>query len=302
MRSWLRHHRRALASALAKLAAQKWAGLTSALVIGIALSLPTGGYVLLDSVRPLVRHASLDPHLSVFLSAGVKRADAETLSARLGADARLASVRFVPREVALKELQQTEGLADIVAALERNPLPDAFVIRARDPAPEAIEALATELRAMPGVAHVQVDSTWARRLAALARLARLALALVAGLLAVGLVAVTFNTIRLQILTQRDEILVSKLIGASDAFVQRPFYYLGTLQGFVGGLLALLIVGSGIALLNLQVSPLAESYGSNFRFVALAPGDAAAMLLFAGALGWVGAYLCVSKHLREIEPI
>lgn len=302
MRAWLRHHRRALASALRKLAAQRWAGLTSALVIGIALSLPTGGYVLLDSVRPLVRHASLDPHLSVFLGTGVKRADAEALAARLRADSRLANVRFVPREAALEELQQTEGLAEIVSALDRNPLPDAVILRARDPAPDALEALAADLRTMQGVARVQVDSAWARRLAALARLARVALGLVAGLLAVALVAVTFNTIRLQILTQRDEILVSKLIGASDVFVQRPFYYLGTLQGFVGGLFALAIVWAGTALLNLEVAPLAQSYGSGFRFAALTLGDAVAVLLFAGALGWVGAYLCVSKHLREIEPM
>jgi len=300
MRAWLRHHRRALAAALRRLAAQKSSGLMSALVIGIALSLPTGGYVLLESLRPLVRHASLDPQLSVFLGAGVRRSDAQALGARLRADARLASVRFVSREAALEELRETEGLGDVVAALERNPLPDAYVIRARDPAPESVEALAAELRSAPGVSHVQVDSAWARRLAALARLARLALTLVAGLLAFGLIAVTFNTIRLQILTQRDEIGVSKLIGASDAFVQRPFYYLGILQGSVGGLFAIAIVWLGTVLLNLEVATLAESYGSTFRFRPPALEDAVGVLLFAGALGWLGAYLCVSRYLREIE--
>ena len=274
----------------------------SALVIGIALSLPAGGYVLLDSLRPLLRHASLDPHLSVFLDMGFKRAAAEALGTRLRGDARLASVRFVSRETALEELRQTEGLADLVTALERNPLPDAFVIRARNPAPEAVEALAADLRSIPGVAHVQVDSAWARRLAALARLARLALTLVAGLLAFGLVAVTFNTIRLQILTQRDEILVSKLIGASDALVQRPFYYLGALQGFVGGLFAVGIVWLGTGLLNLEVATLAESYGSAFKLTPLKPGDTVAVLLFAAILGWLGAYLSVSKYLREIDPL
>jgi len=302
MRAWLRHHRRALSAALRKLAAQRSAGLMSALVIGIALSLPAGGYVVLDSLGPLLRHTSLDPHLSVFLDMGLKRTDAEALGTRLRADARLASVRFVPREEALEELRRTEGLADLVAALERNPLPDAMVIRTRDPQPEAVEALAADLRSMAGVADVQVDSAWARRLAAIARLARLALALVAGLLAFGLVAVTFNTIRLQILTQRDEILVSKLIGASDAFVQRPFYYLGAVQGVAGGVFAAGIVWLGTALLNPEVTALADSYGSAFKLVPLRAGDAVGMLLFAGALGWLGAYLSVSKHLREIDPL
>jgi len=301
MRAWLRHHRRALAAALRKLSTQKSSGLMSALVIGIALSLPTGGYVLLESLRPLVRHASLDPHLSVYLGTKVKRTDAEALGARLRADARVARVRFIPREAALQELRETEGLGDLVAALDRNPLPDAFVIRARDPSPEALEALAAHLRSLPVVSHVQVDSVWARRLADLGALARLALALVGGLLAFGLVAVTFNTIRLQILTQRDEISVSKLIGASDAFVQRPFYYLGILQGAVGGLFATAIVWTGTVLLNLEVASLAESYGSNFRFGPIVLGDAVAVVVFAGALGWLGAYLCVSRYLREIDP-
>ncbi len=299
MRAWLRQHRRALTAALRKLAAQRSAGLLSALVIGIALSLPTGGYVLLGSLQTITGRASLDPHVSVFLRTDVKRADADEIGLRLRADPRVAGVRFVPRDEALKELGAAEGLADVVAALERNPLPDTFVLRARDATPEALDALAAELRHVPAVAHVQVDAAWARRLAALASLVRLTLALVAGLLGFGLVAVTFNTIRLQILTLRDEILVSKLIGASDALVQRPFYYLGMLQGLAGGFVAVAIVWAGVAILNSQVATLAESYGSRFRFGFLSWGDTTGVILLAGVLGWLGAYLCVSRYLREI---
>jgi len=151
------------------------------------------------------------------------------------------------------------------------------------------------------VAHVQVDSAWARRLGALAGTARLAIALLAALLAFGLVAITFNTIRLQILTQRAEIEISKLIGATDAFIRRPFYYLGALQGLAGGLLALAILWGSLAALNVGVSELAASYGSGFRLAFLAPGDALAVALFSTALGWFGAYLSVSRYLLEIEP-
>jgi cell division transport system permease protein len=113
--------------------------------------------------------------------------------------------------------------------------------------------------------------------------------------------VTFNTIRLQILTQREEIEVSKLIGATDGFIRRPFYYLGLLQGVAGGLVALAIVSGGLALLNREVRVLAESYGSAFRFSTLSPADALAVVLFAGLLGWLGAHLSVNRHLRQIEP-
>ena len=304
MKIWLRQHRQAIAAAFGKLAAQKAAAALNAVVIGIALSLPAGGYALLSSLRNVTLGAALEPQLSVFLRAEVKRPEADTLGARLKADARFSDVRFFSREQALKELQATEGLAEVVAALNRNPLPDAFVVRPKrvhgaDAA--TLDALAKDLRALPGVAHVQVDSAWARRLGALAGIARLAIALLAALLALGLVAITFNTIRLQILTQRAEIEISKLIGATDAFIRRPFFYLGALQGLSGGVLALAILWGSLAALNVGVAELAASYGSAFRLPFLAPGDALAVVLFSAGLGWFGAYLSVSRYLLEIEP-
>jgi len=301
MRTWLRQHRQAIAAALGKLAAQKSAAVLNALVIGIALSLPAGGYALLAGLRSITLGAALEPQLSVFLRADAKRPEADALGARLKSDPRLGEVRFVSREQALKEVQATEGLAEVVAALGRNPLPDAFVLRPKVPDSAALEALAAEVRTMPAVAHVQVDSAWARRLGALAAIARLAIALLAALLAFGLVAITFNTIRLQILTQRAEIEISKLIGATDAFIRRPFFYLGALQGLAGGLVALAILGASLAALNVGVAELASSYGSTFRLVFLEPGDALAVVLFSAALGWFGAFLSVSKYLLEIEP-
>jgi len=300
MKSWLRQHRQAVAAALGKLAAQKSAAVLNALVIGIALSLPAGGYALLSSLRQLTLGAALEPGLSLFLRGETARPAAEALGLRLRADARVADVRFVPREQALKELQATESLAEVIAALNRNPLPDAFVVRPKAADPAALDTLAQELRSQPEIAHVQVDSAWARRLGAIAGTARLAIALLAAVLAFGLVAITFNTIRLQILTQRAEIEICKLIGATDAFIRRPFYYLGTLQGLAGGLLALAIVGASLAALNTGVAELAASYGSHFRLAFLAPGDAVAVALFSAGLGWFGAYLSVSKYLLEIE--
>jgi cell division transport system permease protein len=301
MRTWLRHHRRAIASAIAKLTAQKSAALLNTLVIGIALALPAGGYALLGSVRGLAQHAVLDGQLSVFLRVEAARQDAEALGARLRRDARVREARFVPREQALKELQATEGLAEVVAALNRNPLPDAFVVRLRSSDPATVEALAQELRTQQSVAHVQADSAWLRRLRALADTARLAVALLATLLAFGMVAVTFNTIRLQILTQRDEIEISRLLGATDGFIRRPFFYLGAIQGLAGGVLGLAILWGSFALLNRGIAPLAESYGSAFRLPFLDLGDALAVLVFSGLLGWFGAFMSVSRYLLEIEP-
>jgi cell division transport system permease protein len=284
----MRHHRQALASAVRKMS------LLNALVIGVALALPAGGYALLESLRPAGERLTLEPRISLFLDPQAKRADADALGQRLRTDRRIASVRFIPREQALEDMKAIQGLAPVIAALGRNPLPDAFVVTSK-------EDLAAELAKLPGVAHVQADAVWARRLAAASAILEAALWLLAALLGAALVAVTFNTIRLQILTQRDEIEVSKLIGATDAFIRRPFYYLGLLQGIVGGIVALVLVAAALALLNREVAVLADSYGSNFRLGFLSLSEAAAAVVFAGALGWLGAQLSVSRHLRQIEP-
>lgn len=285
MKAWLRQHRHALHIGLRRV------GLLNALVIGIALALPAGGYALMESLRAVASRASAEPQISLFLAPDAK---ADSLQARLKGDSRIQSVRFVPREQALKEMSAVQGVTELVAALGRNPLPDALVVTAKQ---ETLEPLAADLAKLPGVANVQADALWARRLAALGRLVRAGLWLLTGLLGAGLVAVTFNTIRLQILTQRDEIEVSSLLGATDAFIRRPFYYAGALQGLAGGVVALMLIAIALALLNREVAPLAESYGSTFRFGFLSFADSGAILLFSAALGALGAQLSVLRHLR-----
>jgi cell division transport system permease protein len=296
VKAWLRQHREAVRGALTKFA--RTAGLLSALVIGVALALPAGGYVLLEGLLDVTARMALDPQVSVFMKPGAKRADTEAVGAALRADERVAGVSFIPREEALKDINNVQGMAELVSALGRNPLPDAFVVRVNG---GAIEAVAAKARNLEAVGHVQADTAWAQRLAAFAGVGRLAIWLLTAVLAVGLISVTFNTIGLQVLTQREEIEVLRLIGATDAFIRRPFYYLGLLQGLAGGALALLIVAAGLGLLNVQVRALATAYGSNFDFTYLTPGDALAIGGFAGLIGWLGAYLSVRRRLREMEP-
>ena len=285
MRAWLRQHRQALMRAAARI------GVLNTVVIGIALALPAGGYALVESLRALTGRLTLEPQISLFLDG---RADPDALTARVKRDPRVAGVRFVSRDQALKELAAVQGVPELVAAVGRNPLPDSLIVRA---APEVIEPLAAELGKLPGVAQVQADAVWAARLARIARVARLAVWLLAAVLAAALVAVTFNTIRLQIVTQREEIEVSRLLGATDAFIRRPFYYCGLLQGLLGGAVALALVYGVLGLLNREVAPLAQSYGSGFRLAVPGLADAGALLAFGALLGALGAHLSVDRQLR-----
>jgi len=301
MRAWLRQHRLAFAAATRKWLAQRAAALLNALALGVALALPAGGYALLEGLHGLSTRSAIDPQLSVFMRTDVGPEAAQRLAARLRSDPRVHRVRLITREDALDSLRGTSGLADVVAALGSNPLPDTLVVSVAASGDGVLDQLAAELGRAPGVAQAQVDALWARRLAALERVGRLALLLVAGILAVGLVAIAFNTIRLQILTLREEIEVSKLIGATDAFIQRPFLYLGLLQGLSGAVIAIALVWAGLALLNTEIVELARSYGSSFRLAFFSAEEGIVLLLVAGGLGWLGAYMSVSKYLREIEP-
>ena len=214
---------------------------------------------------------------------------------------RVATFRLVAKDQALAELKKSSGLADVIEGLPQNPLPDAFVIEATDTSPAALEALRDEIRQWPRVAHVQLDAQWARRLDACLRFARVVAAMLGTLLGIALVAVTFNTIRLQVITRREEIEVIKLIGATDAFIQRPFLYFGALQGLAGGATALLIVSAGAYLANRGLGELSHVYAALLQLNTLSPGDSVALLATPAALGWFGAWLSVSRHLALVEP-
>jgi cell division transport system permease protein len=301
VRAWLRHHAQSLGATVRRLARTPFATTLNALVIGVTFALPLGAWVLVVNLERLAGHLGGDPQLSVFLASDAGRSDAARVEAALKGAPGVRSFRFVPKDEALAEMKRAAGLAEIAASLGSNPLPDAFVVALMPSDAAAAEHLAANLRAVPKVAHVQLDSAWVKRLEALLRLGTVAVGLLAVLLAFGLVAVTFNTIRLQILTQRDEIEVSKLVGATDAYVRRPFYYQGAFVGLGGGLTALALVAGSVAVLNGEVARLAATYGSGFRLELPHLGDLAAVLAFSAALGWCGAFLSVSRHLAEIQP-
>jgi cell division transport system permease protein len=294
-------HLRVLHYTLRRLLLTPNATLLNILIIGIALSLPVGGYVLLKSVQTLGSKIAGTPQISVFLAAGTGTADIERIGDKLKQHGGIKSIEFVSREVALKKLQQSTGMSDVIGGLSQNPLPDAFVIYPKDGNVKALEALRDELKTWQHFEHVQLDSAWIHKLEALLDFGRMAVAILAALLSFALIAITFNTIRLQILTRREEIEVAKLIGATDAFIRRPFLYFGLTQGLLGGIAAWLLVAISLQLLNHQVGNLTQLYASNFSLQHLSLADSVTLLGFSAYLGWLGAWFSVSQHLWQIEP-
>ena len=304
--NWLREHGFALRASLARLRAAPGSFGFNVLVIALALILPLAGLTLLENLRPVSRELAVEPEISLFLSTEASRERAQSLGNELREAARSAGlavkVEFIPREKALDALKARAGLNDVVTALGTNPLPDAYVVRlasSGDPAGgQRIEQLADSYRRLPAVETVQLDAAWVRRLAALMQLAEIAVGLLAGALAGVVLAVVFNTIRLQVMTQTEEIAVARLLGATDSFVSRPFYYIGGLLGLCAGAVALTGVLGALALLNAPVGELARLYGSSFRLAPLDAPSTAVLLLASTGLGVTGALLSVWQVLQR----
>ncbi|WP_237067859.1 permease-like cell division protein FtsX [Microbulbifer guangxiensis] len=299
--SWLGHHREMAAEALRRFLATPMASAMTALVIAIALALPASLQLGMGNFQRAVAGWDGQPQLSVFLNRSARESAVERFTEELRGDSAVAEVSYISPEQALAEFQQSSGLGDALAGLGANPLPGVLLVRPARVAEAELEQLTSRLRESALTDSVVLDMAWVQRLARLTELGqRISLGL-GLLLALGVILVVVNTIRLHIENRRDEILVVKLVGGTDAFVRRPFLYSGLWYGLFGGLLAWLLVAVGVGLLSGPVAGLASSYGSGYALQG--PGPAYLLGLGGGAalLGLCGAWVAVARHLRAIEP-
>lgn len=296
----MNRHLRTLASTLRRFASAPLATLVTLSVIGIALSLPAGLYLLLSNLGQISNKLDVQPQITLFLKIDAGKEAQRQVELKLKNHQAIKSARFIGRDQALKELSASNGLGDLAAGLARNPLPDAYIVTAKESDALLLDHLRQEIRQWPGVDSAELDSAWAKRLNAILELGRQMTFMLAALLAVGLLAVMGNIIRLQILTRLEEIEVSKLIGATDRFIRLPFLYHGTLQGLLGGLAAWATIAVSTHLINPSVVKLATLYGSAFQLEGLALTDTALLLAISAVLGWLGAYIAVAHFLRHFR--
>jgi cell division transport system permease protein len=300
IRQWLTQHRLAVVQVLARMWRTRLSMLMMMGVIGIALCLPAMLYVTIENVQRMTGGLDDTPQISLFLALDAPAETIKELDQRLRQHADIAGYRFVGRDDAWQQLQQQSNLADIGGGLERNPLPDAYIIEPRHGDPNSVEKLQREMQQWPGVEHALLDAAWVKRLHALLQLGQKAVMVIAGLLGFALLAITGNSIRLQIMTQREEIELARLIGATDRFIRRPFLYAGSLYGLGGGVAALLMLQATVWLFNLSIADLAEQYASDFRLTLPAADLALGLLGISALLGWIGAYWSVERSLANLD--
>jgi cell division transport system permease protein len=300
MNAWLRAHVTALARACRRMVRQPMVSSVSILVIGIAIMLPVTLYAVFANVSAAASRLNTDPNVNVYLQIAAKDDEARDIERRLKALTNVADVKFITRESALAMMKKDKSVADLLAGLETNPLPHAFALRPRATDDGALENLRKEIQALPKIDSVVMDFEWAKKLKRFAAFAERLVTLLGGVLALAVVFVTGNTIRLQILTQQDEIEVSRLIGASKRYVRRPFLYFGALQGAIAGAVGIGLVLAIIRWAGREVTALTASYGSDFSLAPPAWPTLLAVVGIAAVLGWLGAYASVTKYLYGLS--
>ena len=301
MKSLLRQHRYALAVTLRRLISQPISSLTNLLVIALALSLPLLGASLLVSIEPVARQVSVTPELTIFLKPDAANTAAEQLAKRIRSEHahQVSGVRIIPKDRALKDLRENPAWEQALKVLPNNPLPDAVVVAftpGEDLAARA-DDLARVWRSWPNIDLVQLDSAWVQRLEALLRFGKVGLLLLALSVILVVLATVFNTVRMQALSQREEIGVARLVGATEGFVRRPFLYLGALTCTIAALISIGIARGALMPLNDALASLARSYDAEFALALPSIPVLCIAVLSVACLGALSARWSVERNTR-----
>ncbi|MCU7905342.1 MAG: permease-like cell division protein FtsX [Candidatus Thiodiazotropha sp. (ex Epidulcina cf. delphinae)] len=300
---WLQRHAQVALASLGRLAGNHLSSLMTCSVVGIALALPVGLHVMLSNFQSISGAWDSGASISLFLKRKVTDGEAGSLAEKLRLHQRIETIQLITRESALKEFQRLSGYAEALEALDNNPLPALLIVqpKADYTTAETAQRLVRELRLLPEADIVQLDLQWVRRLQAITVIAQRAVVVLATLLGMAVLLIVGNTIRLEIQNRRTEIEITKLIGATNAFIRRPFLYTGFWYGLFGGVIAWLLVAVSITLLSGPIANLATLYQSAFDLSSLDFSTVFTLLLGSAMLGLVGSWLAVGRHLSSIEP-
>lgn len=301
--AWLLNHARALFFSLGKLYRTPVASLMTIAVIGIALALPAGLYVMLGNIKQITSNWNHGVQITLYLKPHVSNRSMDKLADQLRKNRQIAQVKTISPAQGLSELAKTGGFGGALDALPQNPLPPVIIVTPHLQGHHAsqIRTLRQSLAQYPKVAQAQLNLAWVKRLYAIVATAQRALWVIGGILALAVLLIVGNTIRLDIFNRRQEIEVAKLIGATNAFIRRPFLYGGFWLGLFGGFLALTILTLSLWLLAGPVNYLAGLYGSNYTLSDLSISTTIKLLAFGILLGLCGSWFAVTRHLRNIEP-
>lgn len=303
-RGYKAHHRETLRASLVKMLHEPMQTVLTVMVIAIALALPASLYLTVDNVQQVGSNFESSAQITVFVNKGAKPEAIEGLEKKLNGMTGVNSVEYISAQQALLEFKALSGFGSALRYLEDNPLPAVFLVQ---PMMEGevdlvqTQKIITDITALPVVDDVQIDMAWLQRLHSLIEMGHKIVLALGITLGIGVLLVIGNTIRLAIESRRNEIIVVKLVGGTNAYVRRPFLYTGLLLGLFGALIASIMLFSCLMWISSSVENLASLYQSQYRLQGLGITGFLSLMLIGGVFGLGGAWIAVSRHLRDIEP-
>lgn len=304
MNNWLNQHIQALKLVLKRMQDNMLSSIMICMVIGVAMCLPSLFYVAVDNLSKLTDHIQKDTEISLFLKLDTNADAIKKIERQLSQNQDIARFHLVTKEDAWEQLQlkskSNQDVSDAVTQLGKNPLPDAFFIQAKSSDPDKLIQLKNTLQSLPNVELALLNTEWVKRLSSLLKLSKKLISMIAALLAIVLLVIIGNTVRMQILTQKDEIEVSNLIGATSRFIRMPFLYAGALYGLFGGLMAVFMLMIVVHLFNLSIAQIADLYSNDFSLSLFNFELFLTVIIIAVSIGWVGSYIAVTRAIASYK--
>jgi cell division transport system permease protein len=301
--TWITRHLQAMLSSLGRLTRAPLSTFMTVAVLSIALAFPAGLKLLLDNAQRLSGGLDSSSNISIFLKQDIQDSQYEELTEKLMLNEGISAVQLITPEEAMEEFRENSGFAEALDVLDSNPLPAVMIITPSDAFsnPKDANELVQKLRAMPEVDIAQLDLEWLQRFHAITEIAARGVLLLASLLALAVLLIIGNTIRLEIQNMKEEIEITKLIGGTNAFIRRPFLYTGFWYGILGGILAWILISVNMWLLAEPVKKLAGLYHSSFTLTSIDAFSLMVLIVFSALLGLFGSWIAVARHLHAIEP-
>ena len=300
--AWRYHHRQLFKESLMLMLAKPLSSALTWLVIAISLSLPALMFVTLAAVADKTENWQQGGRITLFLNDFVSVNEAQSMLASLQARPEIESGYYISKQQAWQRLQEQFSGQDMTQLVSENPLPAAIELKPASNDLANLQNLQFVLQDLEGVADILLDIAWVERLQYWLQLISVSVWIVALLLGTAVLLVVGNTIRLNIESQREQIIIAKLVGATNSFVRRGFLYLGFWYGLMGAIGAWMIVFICAWLLQQPLSQLGSHYQSA-EFMQLTWNINGTLYLFVGSIScaMVGAWLAVWRHLRDIRP-
>lgn len=297
------HHAQALFSSLGRLVASRLSSAMTITVLAIAISLASGFYILVANLQQLAGNLEASNQISLFLKDEISETRANKFVNSIRQNPDIQDVKLITKDQALEEFRSYSGFGEAIKALEKNPLPVVVQVLPKNSLEDeqALEALLDDFKRSAEVDFAQIDMQWVKRLKSIMTIARLGVTLLSFLLGTGVLFITANTIRLELHNRRDEVVIAKLVGATNGFIHRPFLYSGFWIGFFSGVAAWFIVTTIMLILKQPIETLSRLYDDAFHVVFLGFAETLALLFISSVLGVVGSWIVLHFQLRQLKP-